>query len=265
MTEPRGIEERIRWFLDHNASGPGMCAQHSWHSLGGNNGSVPAWGCSDANEVYDKVKKSGRYWTGTPKRGSLVLWKYGNNGHAAIMHDASDKIDTTNPDPDNSSGTATDVENISYPSKWGASSSARIYTDEYNGVRFPIGDDEEDDVKHVFLYLTTSDAFTSRNAGDYIPWDSESSDEGGFHTEDNALIKAPWNSVGVYMFEGSGDAVVTFLKFNPDNERVGEIGASPPGGDLTIVQDLPKGYGLRAYIKSGSCPDARLKADIRER
>ena len=145
MTEPRGIEERIRWFLDHNANGPGMCAQHSWHSLGGDNGSVPAWGCSDANEVYDKVKASGRYWTGAPKRGALVLWKYGNNGHAAIAHDAGDRIDTTNPDPDNAAGTATDVEDISYPSKWGGTSSARIYTDTYNGVRFPIGDEEEDD------------------------------------------------------------------------------------------------------------------------
>lgn len=143
MTGPRGVDERIRWFLDHNAAGPGMCANHSWKALGGDTGAVPAWGCSDANEVYDKVKASGRYWTGDPKRGALVLWRYGNNGHAAICHDAGDRIDTTNPDPDNAAGTATDVEGIGYPAKWGGTSSARIYTDEYNGVRFPIGDDDD--------------------------------------------------------------------------------------------------------------------------
>lgn len=266
MTEPRGIEERIRWFLDHNANGPGMCAQHSWHSLGGDNGSVPAWGCANANEVYDKVKKSGRYWTGTPKRGALVLWRYGNNGHASICHDtAGQKIDTTNPDPDNSAGTATDVESINYPSKWGASSSSRIYTDEYNGVRFPIGGEEEDDVRHEFLYLNTSDKITSINKGSAITFDGEASDDGGFHSASNALIKAPWDCVGVWMVEGGGDARLSFYKFDPDGEKVGEIGLSEPGGDLTIVQDLPKGYGLRVYVKEGSCPDARLKADIRAR
>lgn len=144
MTEPRGINERISWFLDHNADGPGLCAQHSWRSLGGDYGNPPAWGCASANEVYDKVKKSGRYWTGTPKRGALVLWRYGNNGHAAIAHDAGDRIDTTNPDPDNASGTATDVEGIGYPAKWGATQAARIWTDQYNNVRFPVGDEEDD-------------------------------------------------------------------------------------------------------------------------
>lgn len=27
MSDPRGIEERLDWFLTHNPSGPGMCAQ----------------------------------------------------------------------------------------------------------------------------------------------------------------------------------------------------------------------------------------------
>lgn len=145
MSGPRGAQERIDWFLSHRPSGPGMCAQHSWHSLGGDDGSVPAWGCANANEVYDKVKASGRYWTGKPKRGALVLWRYGNNGHAAIAHDgAGTKIDTTNPDPDNASGTAVGVESIDYPSKWGATSSARVWTDQYNGVRFPVGHEGDD-------------------------------------------------------------------------------------------------------------------------
>lgn len=137
MAEPRGIQERIDWFLSHRPSGPGMCAQHSWHSLGGNNGNPPAWGASDANDVYSKVKASGRFWTGTPKRGSLIVWKYGEYGHAAICYnDAGTSICTTDPEGD-SGGVG--IEPIGYPSKWGANSTDRIYTDEYNGVRFPIG------------------------------------------------------------------------------------------------------------------------------
>lgn len=152
MTDPRGIQARIDWFLSHDASASGMCAQHSWHSLGGDYGNPPAWGCSDANEVYDKVKASGRYWTGTPKKGALVLWKYGNNGHAAICYDdAGTKIATTNPTNDAPNGRGTGVEPIGYPSKWGASSSARIYTDQYNGVRFSIGSTS---ISHGEVYLS---------------------------------------------------------------------------------------------------------------
>lgn len=265
MSQPRGIEERIKWFLNNKPSGPGMCAQHSWHALGGDNGSVPAWGCANANEVYDKVRKSGRYWTGKPKRGSLVLWRYGNNGHAAIEDDSQGlKIDTTNPDPDNSTGTATGVESIDYPEKWGASSSSRIWTDTYNGVRFPVGD-EEDDVKHSFLYLSTSDKIGVIKAGSKITWDYENSDSDGLHNPDQQGFGGKWDSVGTYMVEGSGDAVLTFVKYDPNGKNLGEIGKSPPGGDLTIVQDLPKGYVLRVLVKSGTCNDARLKADIRER
>jgi hypothetical protein len=146
MSEPRNTDARIKWFLDHNPSGSGMCAQHSWHSLGGDNGNPPAWGCSDANEVYAKVKSSGRYWTGTPKRGALILWKYGNNGHAAICYNAAgDKIATTDP---SGNPYGSDVESITYPHKWGATTSARIWTDQYNGVRFAVdsADDEDDDM-----------------------------------------------------------------------------------------------------------------------
>ena len=130
---PRTVDEGLDWFLSHNASGSGMCAQHTWHSLGGDRGCPPAWGCSDANEVYDKVKKSGRYWT-TPHRGDIALWKYGSNGHAARVYDeAGTKIATTNPTGESGGGTG--IEPIGYPSKWGATSSARIFTDTYNAVK----------------------------------------------------------------------------------------------------------------------------------
>lgn len=132
---PRSIEERIAWFLSHHPVDSGMCAQHSWHSLGGDRGNPPAWQCDNANEIYAKVKASGRYWTSLPPRGALVLWKYGRNGHAAISY-GNGKIVTTNP-PNKPLGTG--IEPLSYPSKWGATSSARIWTDQYNGVRFPVG------------------------------------------------------------------------------------------------------------------------------
>lgn len=133
MLAPRDTEERIRWFLSHRPAGVGMCAQHSWHSLGGDYGNPPAWGARNANEVYAKVKAAGRYWTTLPPRGALVLWRYGNNGHAAISYGGG-KIATT--DPTGKPG-GTGVEPISYPSKWGAGS--YIWTDQYNGVRFPVG------------------------------------------------------------------------------------------------------------------------------
>lgn len=150
MAPPRNTADRISWFLSHNASGSGMCAQHSWHSLGGDYGNPPAWGCANANAVYDKVRASGRFWTGTPKRGALVLWKYGANGHAAICYDdAGTQIATTNPSSD-PSGPGTGVEPISYPAKWGATSSARIWTDQYNGVRFSVG---EPSISHGEVHL----------------------------------------------------------------------------------------------------------------
>lgn len=139
MTSPRGIEDRIRWFLDHDPSGTGMCAQHTWHSLGGDQGNPPAWGCADANECVDKVRASGRYWTpqtwdGPPPRGAWVGYTYGSYGHACLsLGDGT--IATT--DPAGGQG-MTGVEDLDYPSKWGANGWT-VWTDQYNGVRFPVG------------------------------------------------------------------------------------------------------------------------------
>lgn len=132
MPAPRGVEDRIKWFLSNSPGGSGMCARHSWRSLGGDRGNPPAWSCPDANAVYDKVKRSGRFWTSTPPRGALVLWKYGRHGHAAISVGGG-RIVTTDP---NGRPGGTGEEKISYPSKWGAGS--YIWTDQYNGVRFDV-------------------------------------------------------------------------------------------------------------------------------
>ena len=133
----RGVEGRIKWFLNHKPKGPGMCAQHSWHALGGDKGDPPAWGCRNANAVYSKVVKSGRFWRTDPPRGALVVWRYGDNGHAAISLGGG-KIATT--DPTGKPG-GTGIEPINYPTKWGATKGKWIWTDEYNGVRFPVDND----------------------------------------------------------------------------------------------------------------------------
>lgn len=139
MNEPRGIEERISWFLNNSPVSAGMCAQHTWHSLGGDYGCPPAWGASDANEACQKVRASGRYWTpntwdGPPPRGAWVGYEYGANGHACLsLGDGT--IATTDPEGD-SGGVG--IEDLNYPNKWGASG-WDIFTDEYNGVRFEIG------------------------------------------------------------------------------------------------------------------------------
>lgn len=139
MSEPRSIEARIDWFLSNNPSDRGMCAQHTWHSLGGDYGNPPAWGASDANECVDKVKASGRYWTpgnwsGPPPRGAWVGYKYGNNGHACLSL-GDGRIATTDP----SSGAMVGIEDLDYPNKWGASG-WDVWTDEYNGVRFDVAE-----------------------------------------------------------------------------------------------------------------------------
>lgn len=138
MTAPRDIEPRIDWFLNHNPSGRGMCAQHTWHSLGGDYGNPPAWGTSDANACVDKVKASGRYWTpsswdGPPPRGAWVGYKYGSNGHACLSL-GDGRIATTDP----SSGAMVGIEDLNYPNKWGASG-WDVWTDQYNSVRFNVG------------------------------------------------------------------------------------------------------------------------------
>lgn len=132
-TNYRSVDSRIDWFLTHKPSGVGMCAQHTWHSLGGNK-SVPCpprWGVPHANAMYDKIIASGRYFTGIPPRGAIVVWKYGKYGHAALSV-GDGKIATTDP---NGKPGGVGVEDITYPHKWGATSGKRIWTDTYNGVK----------------------------------------------------------------------------------------------------------------------------------
>ena len=119
-TSWRGVEERIDWFLNNNPSSTGMCAQHTWHALGGdkNPPCPPRWDCANANAVHDKMKAAGKLYKtdlDAPPRGAYVVWKYGNNGHAASSL-GDGKIATTDP----SNGKMVGVEPITYPKRWGA-------------------------------------------------------------------------------------------------------------------------------------------------
>lgn len=148
MSEPRGVDERIGWMLDHPPGEPGWCAREVWQALGGDQSppSPPAWGCADANACYDKVKAAGRYWTHEPiPRGAAIYWRYGSNGHAALSY-GDGRIVTTDP---NGHPGGVGVEDLDYPERWGASASARIWTDQYAGVRFAI-----DGIEHGDVYLS---------------------------------------------------------------------------------------------------------------
>jgi hypothetical protein len=155
MASPRGIEERIDWFQTHNPSGSGLCAQHTWHSLGGDYGCPAAWGCADANECISKIKKAGRYWTpqthsGNPPRGAAVYWQYGSYGHAAISN-GDGTISTT--DPSGNQGMCGN-EPLDYPKKWGFNTSNgkyTLWTDQYNGIRFAVGDDVSNNYDYDYL------------------------------------------------------------------------------------------------------------------
>lgn len=132
-TSFRSVDARIAWFLSHKPSGVGMCAQHTWHSLGGNKSPAcpPRWYATNANQLYDKAIASGRFWKGDPPKGAIVLWKYGKYGHAALSLGGG-KIATT--DPDGKPG-GVGIESILYPHKWGATLANRIWTDSYAGVK----------------------------------------------------------------------------------------------------------------------------------
>jgi hypothetical protein len=145
----RGIEDRITWFLEHEPSGPGMCAQHTWHSLGGDKGCPPAWGAANANAVVAKLRSAGKLYTTSlddPPRGALVVYEYGNNGHACLSL-GDGRIATTDP----SNGQPTGTEPITYPKKWGAANGGRPtgWSDYYNGVTFTVG--SSPDVGTVYL------------------------------------------------------------------------------------------------------------------
>ena len=173
MSEPRGVEARIDWFLTNTPSGRGMCAQHTWHALGGDYGNPPAWGCPDANACVDKVRASGRYWTpdtwaGPPPRGAWVGYKYGDDGHACLSL-GDGRIATTDP----ADGAMTGIEDLDYPNRWGASG-WDVWTDQYNNVRIEVDDGMTNNLDYKYLgkpagTLTVGTTYTKLDDSTYDP------------------------------------------------------------------------------------------------
>lgn len=267
---PRGIEERIKWFLSNSPGGSGMCARHSWRSLGGDKGDPPAWSCPNANSVYDKVKKSGRYWSTTPPRGALVIWKYGKHGHAAISVGGG-RIVTT--DPSNKPG-GTGEESIKYPSKWGAGS--YIWTDQYNGVRFDVAgsigtgkvylsklkfeQEDSDSVKRLQVVLNgisltggeelpITGGYFAKTKDEVSKWQSQKASDksvsnGSYLTKDQA----------VQLFDGTGNTLVDDVSVPEPEEPEDDLPVDPsidddpaaglwkwysgkPGGEVKVYPD----------------------------
>lgn len=267
MSEPRGIEERIDWFQSHSPSGSGMCAQHTWHALGGNNGNPPAWGASDANECVDKVKASGRYWTpsswdGPPPRGAWVGWKYGSNGHAALSN-GDGTISTTDPSSDQG---MCGVENLDYPKKWGFSTSNgpyTVWTDQYNGVRFEVGDTAVVDV-YNYVYSGKSEDTKEIPLNEYV-WVTKDTDDpssGGLEFKLVYLnVKLRWAG------EGFGNIRVKSIREGGDDTAYQDylVHSSQPDFLITHMhmESGEKGIGAKWYIKITGAALASAAVDTR--
>lgn len=235
MSDPRGVDERIDWFLDHNPSGTGMCAQHTWHALGGDKGNPPAWGCSDANECIDKIRASGRYWTpsswaGPPPRGAWVGYQYGSHGHACLSL-GDGRIATTDPagDPGGSG-----VEDLDYPNQWGASG-WDLWTDQYNGVRFDVEGDDMGNYEYDYLGKPggTLTVGTSYKDLDQSSWDPP------YDGWENTLVYL--NIKPTRWASGQGIGAVRVRIVRADGDATGYE-------DLIIARDaLEDGTTLRTY------------------
>ena len=251
------MPDGIDWHLGHDANGSGMCAQHTWHSLGGDRGCPPAWGCANANQVYDKVKASGRYWT-TPKRGDIALWKYGSNGHAARVYDDDGTlIATTNPSSGPSDSTG--IEPIGYPAKWGATSSARIFTDTYNGVKcFDSGGDMD---VYNYEYSGKSEDIKEIPLGEYTWVTKDTDDPAASGLEFKMIylnVKLRWAR------EGFANIRVKYVREGDDPTAYQDylVHSSQPDFLLTHshMEAGEKGIGGKWYIKVTS--DALASAAV---
>jgi hypothetical protein len=241
MPAPRGIEDRIRWFQNHSPSKSGMCAQHTWRSLGGDYGNPPAWGAPTANSCVDKIKASGRYWTpqtwsGPPPRGAWIGWKYGDSGHAAIGNGNDWKINTT--DPSGNQGMC-GVEPLDFPRRWGfntANGPYTLWTDQYNGVRFEVGANMSGNYDYDYLDKPSGNFTVTRD----------------YKTLDNSTWNPPrtgWENTFVYLnikpFFQSGKNVgaIRIRVYREDGDTTGHH-------DLVIHKDAldTEGKTLRHWI-----------------
>jgi hypothetical protein len=237
-----------------------MCAQHTWHSLGGDQGNPPAWGCSDANQCVDKVKAAGRYWTdGIPPRGAWVGWKYGSNGHAALSN-GDGTITTTDP----SNGNPTGVEPLDYPRRWGytGSNDYTCWTDQYNGVRFEVGGDMVDVYNYVYSGKSEDTKEIPLNEYTWVTKDMADPAASGLEFKLIYLnVKLRWAR------EGFGNIRVKFIREGSDDTAYQDYlcHSSQPDFLLTHahMESGEKGIGGKWYVKISGDALASAAVDTR--
>lgn len=88
----RDVDGRIRWALNNKPSGPGRCAEHAWHALGGP-ADPPRQGLPDATAVADLVRDLGHMRTGPVPRGAIRYWVGGANGHGHVAIETAERLD----------------------------------------------------------------------------------------------------------------------------------------------------------------------------
>jgi hypothetical protein len=111
----RSVNGRLNWFLTHKPGRAGLCARHTWQSLG--NPPPPALGAPDANAVVRIMKAKGHFETSKKNipKGAVVLWTSKNHGHAAL-YNGGGTIASTDVHGPNTVG----VVDLGYPERrWG--------------------------------------------------------------------------------------------------------------------------------------------------
>lgn len=88
----RDVDGRIRWALNNKPTGPGRCAEHLWHALGGP-ADPPRQGLPDATSVANLVRDLGHMQTGPCPRGAVRYWVGGSQGHGHVAIETADLLE----------------------------------------------------------------------------------------------------------------------------------------------------------------------------
>jgi hypothetical protein len=80
MSDIRGVDERLEWFLKNNPVKAGRCAEHVMHAL-----AAPMQGLPDATAEARKVQAEKHMQLGTAvPRGAIRYWDKGSDGHGHV-------------------------------------------------------------------------------------------------------------------------------------------------------------------------------------
>jgi hypothetical protein len=127
----RSVKGRLAWFLTHRPGRAGLCARHTWQSLG--NPPPPALGTPDAHAVIKRMKALG-WWetkrTNIPK-GAIVGYTGGRHGHLCL-YNGNGTIASTDVHGPNTVG----VVDLAWPERrWGMKYAGWTY--HYGTVELP--------------------------------------------------------------------------------------------------------------------------------